>query len=554
MLLLVGQPCRLDTTQWSAADTDSLFAATVSGVIIGERRHVEDSARVLYYFRTTGVEYPAAAVPGGGGGAHLFMGEAGHYSAGGTEHWNNRLAVAPRGFTSTAGYRYRFDGWYDDLYLYPTDGEAVDPVPAEWLLAMELAPAACELRLLCYALRPWFASPFEDLKYLALPERDACYSVHVCHRCLSPFFSQRQLTVHLEGYCDGGAAGGGADGPPGVLLYADDRGSDGMGLKVLLVDGAQHMHYCRCLSLLGKCFLESKLLANDVDIYEFYVVTLPRGQLPYVPGGDAFEGETQFRAAASGYDAAGWSGRVVAGYFSRLKHSPHHTLSCIVTFPIFQQRRLASFMLDLAYALTAERQQRCGCRRYCGARRADGGAISRPFSPHGQALLVAYWRAALVRTLWTRELEVERAAPEGEGSGVTAPSPPEGSGSDREGTKAADDGAALLRFPSLKALAAAMPILIALDDLRFLLINDDFAFYAPVADRAKSGAGGGKDGPAFQLSLVFDKARTRALFAAEEERNKTASPSARAQWYFRPECLLRRPSGSLVYGKSLFHY
>ena len=406
--------------QSSQAEEEERGEITVTGVVVAVRPHAEDRHRRLYYVRCSRLDLGAAlARQRKAAAAPSWYGVALGTIGSGTMHSCNELRVTSNGFMSNDGYHYRFEGWYDASALdcvpeevpqqqqqtdaKPGEGAAVvslspssSPppnapasaqrrhVPEEWVTAMERDTAICEVVYLCYAFLPWFPAPYTALQYLALPEEDVCHSVYLCHRCLSPFFTREQYFVHLEGqYCL-------MRTPPGRLLYLDGE----TGHKAFLVDGAKDLHYCRCLSLLGKHFIESKLLYNDVDLYEYVIVTLPRASLPRCEGVDASAEE--FSRAAAAFDSEDWDGDVVMGYVSRLKHHPDHTLSCIVTLPIFQRMRVGTFLLDLAYWMTAQRQCLCGAARCCGH---AGGAISRPFSPHGQSLLLSYWRRALLRAL-----------------------------------------------------------------------------------------------------------------------------------------------------------
>lgn len=472
----IGNLCRLDVSQTTARSSKAdptAVSVTVTGVIVGCRPHVEEADRLLYYFRTTNIEH-AASVHDSARRRRAAVIQESHSSG---ECRRNTLSVSSTGqsLVSSEGYVYSFDGWYDAMDLYSVARERAE-IPDAWLEAMERSPAVCEMRYLCYAFRPWFDTPFGSLQYLPLPEKDVCYSVSLCHRCLSPFFTVQHLQAHLEGYCPMAE-------PPGTLIYDDPRA----GRRVYYVDGAQHLHYARCLCLLGKCFIESKLLENDVDIYEFFVVTIPRAALPVVRGSCSVSTE-HFRSCAARYDAERWTGQVVVGYFSRLKHRPHHALSCVLTMPMFQRMRLGNFMLDVAYFLTSCRQTICGCAAHCGM---SGGAISRPFSPHGQVLLLSYWRAALRRSLWQRQSK-----------GIAN------------------------EFSSADTLREALDVPIALKDLLFLLLQDDVAFYASHPDPT--------------VSLVFQLEEAQAL---------NSGPDAQ----FKRSYMLRT-NGELVYGLSCFHY
>ncbi|KPA76556.1 putative Moz/SAS family acetyltransferase [Leptomonas pyrrhocoris] len=477
---------RVSPTPTSSSSEDA--AITVTVVVVAVRRHAEDPHRLLHYVHCTHIDLGAElARQRKKAAASAWHGVAVGAIGCGTMHRRNVLRVSTSSFVSSDGYHYRFDGWYEASALQcvedasmpssapPSSGDpqqhvtgqntcddaAVSsalpetrnnhhlvsaqrrPVAEEWVAAMERDTAVCEVVYLCYAFQPWFLSPYTALQYLALPEEDVCHSAYWCHRCLSPFFTREQYYVHLEGqYCL-------LRGPPGRLFYHDED----RGYKAFLIDGAMDLHYCRCLSLLGKHFIESKLLANDVDLYEYVVVTTPRASLPFYE--DSGVTAEEFSRAAADFDKEDWDGDAVMGYFSRLKHHPDHTLSCIVTLPLFQRRRVATFLLDTAYWMTRERQRQCGQPRCCGR---AGGAISRPFSPHGQSLLLSYWRRALLRAL-------DDVAPRRRASRTPQAEP---------------------TF-TLHELRDKMDIAIHADDLEMLLLQSEFTFYAASGGRAVGG-------------------------------------------------------------------
>ncbi|KAG5509919.1 hypothetical protein GH5_07766 [Leishmania sp. Ghana 2012 LV757] len=492
-MMEVGQRCRLCLADHTSPDaTHDLDGAhcdgfAVIGVVVGVRPHAEEPSRCLYYVHCTHIDLGAEL------SRHRRKAAAASWSGAplgtigsGTMHSCNELRATGGSFVSSEGYHYRYDGWYDVSALTPlcTQGaanntaavaSAVSPLPVqrreaseERVAAMERETAVCEVVYLCYAFQPWFPAPYAALQYVALPEDDVCYSVYVCHRCLSPFFTREQFYVHLAGeYCR-------LRTPPGRIIYHDEVA----GYKAFFIDGAKDLHYCRCLSLLGKQLIESKLLANDVDLYEYVVATMPRASLPYIPAALPSRASAEqhlvdapcalsregFHQAARDFDAEDWDGDVVVGYFSRLKHHPDHTLSCIVTLPMFQRTRAATFLLDVAYWMTRQRQQVCGCG-FCGK---SGGAISRPFSPHGQAFLLSYWRRALLRSL-----------------AVVAPP-------HRHASRGAQPGLRL----TLGELRALLDIPIHTDDLVTLLLQSELTFYHPIAANAAAPRDSDDDGSA----------------------------------------------------------
>eukprot|EP00796_Vickermania_ingenoplastis_P004327 gene4327-3141_t len=503
----VGQQCSLGPTPLLSS------GAKANGVIVGTQRHLEDANRVLHYFHCLSVEVSAeykaalkkdsAVFPFLSGGIH--------------QSFSNDLSARGAWFASSEGYKYQLDGWYDVADLVPEAAERT--ISPSWVEAMERDSSPCEVRYLCYTFQPWFHCPPDALPYLTLPDRRRCYTLYICHRCLSPFFSQVHLTVHLDGYCQ-------MAHPPGEKLYQNSQNMQ----KVFYVDGARHLHYGRCASLLGKHFIESKLLGNDVDLYEFFVTTIPSRSLPYfaprgleshvgegqaLPEGAIQDARAEFAAACEAYDRDRWGGDVVVGYFSRLKQHPN-TLSCIVTFPPFQQMRLGYFLLDTAYYLTKVRQTVCGCAQ-CGR---EGGRISRPFSPHGQLLLLSYWEMCLQRSL-ARRLEC---------------------------------GQPITLLQSWEDLRQVIDTPIHADDLRFLVVHNDCSFYSSVDHL---------DGCEYRgaAKLLETGLTLSATLAFEVEKLKrftdptcVVKRDSGCAFAFDPNCLLMDKRGQLLYGKGCFHY
>lgn len=590
----VGTRCLLDISALgiqcehpssSLMSPSSFPSNKVFGVLIGKRSHLEDPSRALFFFHTVSIEIPTEYRQLWGKGG--FSGSTSSSSERMEKHFTNELISRGNYFVSSDGYKYQYDGWYDKECLVPisllTEGEVPDafqkeggtsskpmmtaPIPQSWVEAMKQQTCLCEVRYLCYAFLPWFHSPYERFSYLSVPERQCCYSLYICHRCLSPFFSLVHLAAHLEGYCEMAR-------PPGEVIYLDPKTEQ----KVYYVDGARHLHYGRCASLLGKFFIESQLLVHDVDLYEFFIVTIPSRDLPYLGSEqrDFSQSEqmtnenhqtseiqkspshSSFKEAAAHFDKTEkkWMGDVVVGYFSRLKHQRSHALSCIVVLPPFQRMGLGRFLLDLAYYLTRVRQSTCGCLQ-CGR---EGGAIARPFSPHGQQLLLHYWGAALRRVIqrisrheWYAAATQDKIKMEGQQSRV-------GSSSLASGDSELSEH--FITFKSLRQLQELMDIPIHVDDLEFLLVHDACAFYSTREQCSSRSAVGAGSTSSFAFPLVV------TLAFKEKEIRSPSTPSAHfcslcgdglrrmknSRITLNEKCFLRYLSGKLLYRKECFHY
>jgi hypothetical protein len=243
----------------------------------------------------------------------------------------------------------------------------------------------CEIRYLCFSFRPWFTVDFTILGTVSPPESIWAYSAHICHRCLQAFFSMDDLEQHLNCFCQ-------QRHPPGDVIYAK-KGTIGHlrtgEIHARYVDGAVHQQYCRRLALLTKGFVESKVLTNDVDIYEFIVVTVSRNTIMSLS-------HSKNKEACDNYDSEKWCGDLVCGYFCRIKHHADHSLACLSVFPPFQGTGVGGLIISLSYYLTSQRQSRCGCTEFCGV---SGGTVSTPWSYMGQRALFSYWRKALQKIL-----------------------------------------------------------------------------------------------------------------------------------------------------------
>ncbi len=370
MSLNVGDYVVLDIAQASAIGANG--SILITGRIMAQRPHFDNPKRMQFFF-----------------GCHKVCIQQGNVvSTAATlpvsKLTKNELQSRSAHIVSDQGYVYRPDGWYDDTFLLPilqpaAKGSELVSIPES---AMN---TYCEIRYLCFSFRPWFAVDFTILGTVSPPESIWAYSAHVCHRCLQVFFSIDDLEQHLNCFCQ-------QRHQPGEVIYTKKAliGPLRTGeVHTRYVDGAIHQQYCRRLALLTKGFVESKVLINDVDIYEFFVVTVSRSTVMALA-------RSENKEACDSYDTEKWNGDLVVGYFCRIKHHADHSLACLSVFPPFQGLGVGGFLIALSYHLTFVRQTECGCADYCGR---GGGTVSRPWSYMGQQALFSYWRQAVSKII-----------------------------------------------------------------------------------------------------------------------------------------------------------
>lgn len=368
---------------------------------------------------------------------------------------------------SPEGYEYTLDGWYDADSLLPTiekqsnEGGLVDQqgetVRDRRRRVASTSNVPCELQLLGVSIRPWFVAPFSALGYLTPPPTQYAYSVYLCHRCLAPYYDLLTFVDHLQ-VCRNVVVVPAPRGPVTTISHVGNpfpvlrmgipiyqRELKHHAVRVRLYDGADFLFLGRHLALLTRCFVESKLTERDVDLYEFYVVSVSRTLGAKMLDGvldtaqqaelqrydqtavDAYEKLIRQGAEQQGSSESAmsllqqacqplWNGEIIVGFFCRAKMYTNHALSCIVTIPCFQRWGIAELMLDVAYYYNAVRQRFCGreqtpmspaCAvskgsvasvacKHCGT---DGGGVDRPYSVPGEALLLSYWKKRVIPVL-----------------------------------------------------------------------------------------------------------------------------------------------------------
>lgn len=415
--LAVGTPCIL---------LDHCPEFSVFGIIGDVRKHHDDPSRLLYYFTCVQVDDSVAVEA---------VVEASEASGPVVRSWRRPDAKT---IISPDGYTYDCSGWYEETCLMPIDwtsdtslaellGSQTSKPPHHPSGAKEAPPtqptvsgssqpqedymerlvrraetdnAPCELQYIGLSFRPWFTAPFAAMGYIPLinaSEARVAFSMYICHRCLGPYADLLSLVGHLE-LCR-------VSHPPGFLIYrnaCDSNPSSLSGLRgaplpevrAYVIDGAEDVVYCRHLAMLMKCFVESKVIQNDVDMYEFVVVTANRTLAAAWCSESSLLGEAGAEELLR-YDADRWDGQVVAGFYCRLKQLPNVGLSCIATLPCFQKCGVGKLLVRLAYFLGFLRQRYCGCA-LCGD---DGCGIDRPFSVSGNLLLHSTWKSTLLPVL-----------------------------------------------------------------------------------------------------------------------------------------------------------
>lgn len=284
------------------------------------------------------------------------------------------IGVATHVGTGEILYCIRTGNEKDDTWAPLEEVHAIDPPPEVVLETVEHAPTSdrmqrrflrdrhrprnvTTLEYLGLSIPTWYYSPYHITGALPSPECGVVGSVWCCDGCLSPYASAFELQRHTrrcQQMC-----------PPGQVVYRDST----QAVAVYRVKGQHNVQYCRFLVLLGKLFLQDKLMGHNVDTYDFYCLCLENGNNK-IP-----------RAVRDG------EGLVVA-MFSQDTMSTVHNLSCIATIPPFQGCGLGSFLIEFSYALSKRRGLLQGPEY--------------PLSAQGMKVYHAYWDRCILRVAFER--------------------------------------------------------------------------------------------------------------------------------------------------------
>lgn len=182
-----------------------------------------------------------------------------------------------------------------------------------------------------YELQTWYHSPFiEEF------ERDKI--IFFCSHCAAYFHTKEQLREH-EGRCCH---------PQGREIYRKDN------ISIFEVYGNEYRFQCQCICLLGKLFLDHKIICYYVEDFKFYILTV------YEDGAIH-----------------------IAGFFSKeLESVEDNILSCIIVFPHFQSHGFGKLLISCAYEL-AKREN-------------TFGGPERPLSDLGEVAFKSYWKEEIL--------------------------------------------------------------------------------------------------------------------------------------------------------------
>ena len=231
----------------------------------------------------------------------------------------------------------------------------------------EFDPANPLFRMLHFGgfkIQPWFSAPF-PAEYFETTHRQ----LWMCEYCLK-YMRARELFVRHTEKCANRR-------PPGMEIYRKDA------FSLFEVNGRFAVDYCRRLCLLGKLFLDHKLIYNDVETFLFYIL------VEWKPITDEQHVRYLLKCTPS-YQLLPLTHELVTwkfiGYFSKEKSSPsNYNLSCIITLPQHQRRGLGALLMDLSYLLS----------------RREGrlGSPEKPLSDLGLLGYVRYWSSVVAKVV-----------------------------------------------------------------------------------------------------------------------------------------------------------
>ncbi|GMR36429.1 hypothetical protein PMAYCL1PPCAC_06624 [Pristionchus mayeri] len=167
-------------------------------------------------------------------------------------------------------------------------------------------------------------------------------NVYICPFCLRANDDEETFRIHqLE--CTWNC-------PPGNEIYRDTEGK----FSFFEVDGAEQKLYCRRVCLVGKLFISSKTLVDEVETFLFYVLVEHTNE-----------------------------GCEFVGYFSKEKNpSKNNNLSCILTLPSAMRSGYGRLLIDLSYELSRIERKI--------------GSPEHPLSDLGLIAYKGFWRSSIL--------------------------------------------------------------------------------------------------------------------------------------------------------------
>ncbi|CAL2031939.1 unnamed protein product [Caenorhabditis brenneri] len=183
-------------------------------------------------------------------------------------------------------------------------------------------------------------------------------TLYICEFCMFYAREDRVMKMHAGGKCQWRA-------PPGVEIYRKDN------ISIFEVDGNKQKRYCESLSLLSRCFLQSKSIFWDTALFFFYIITQN--------------------------DEVGCH---FAGYFSKEKYESENNVNCIVALPCYQAQGYGRFLIDVSYALSRKEENWTA-----------GPEL--PFSELGERAYASYWRTAVAKALADFKEDIEGRSGDG---------------------------------------------------------------------------------------------------------------------------------------------
>ncbi|GMT14459.1 hypothetical protein PFISCL1PPCAC_5756 [Pristionchus fissidentatus] len=167
-------------------------------------------------------------------------------------------------------------------------------------------------------------------------------NVYICPFCLRANSDVNMFRIH-QSECTWNC-------PPGNEIYRDTERK----FSFFEIDGDNQKLYCRRVCMLGKLFISSKTLVDEVETFLFYVLT------EHTNDGCEF-----------------------VGYFSKEKNpSKNNNLSCILTLPSAMRSGYGRLLIDLSYELSRVERKI--------------GSPEHPLSDLGIIAYRGFWRSSIL--------------------------------------------------------------------------------------------------------------------------------------------------------------